>query len=164
MTTTPPPTSSRRLFASSISEIWDALTSGNSTRDAIIVIHRDLAKDLLGIHPSSYALVVSTEVVSFTWYNGKDKDMLFPNCFFRMDAAAMMLSNQRLDKRYTKYELKQVVRTHKGMDDRSLQCIYKKEESEGKQGLSLSKDLFDVGGHALKANITTLGPLVLFFF
>ncbi|KAF6166888.1 hypothetical protein GIB67_020322 [Kingdonia uniflora] len=80
----------------------------------------DLAKDLLGAHPGSYALVVSTKVVSFTWYNGKDKDMLFPNCFFRMDVAAMMLSNQCLDKRHTKNELKQKVRSHKGMDDRSL--------------------------------------------
>ncbi|KAF6149355.1 hypothetical protein GIB67_016893 [Kingdonia uniflora] len=127
------------------------------------VIAIDLAKDLLAAHPGSYALVVSTEVVSFTWYNGKDKDMLFPNCFFRMGAAAMMLSNQHLDKWRAKYELKQVVRTHKGMDDRSFKCIYKKEDSEGKQGLSLSKDLFEVGGHALKANITTLGPLVLPF-
>ncbi|KAF6143857.1 hypothetical protein GIB67_009838 [Kingdonia uniflora] len=127
------------------------------------VIAIDLAKDLLDAHPGSNALVVGTEVVSFTWYNGKDKDMLFPNCFFRMGAAAMMLSNQHLDKWRAKYELKQVVRTHKGMDDRSFKCIYKKEDSEGKQGLPLSKDLFEVGGHALKANITTLGPLVLFF-
>ncbi|KAF9616765.1 hypothetical protein IFM89_032318 [Coptis chinensis] len=123
----------------------------------------DLARDLLNAHPGSYALVVSTEVVSFTWYTGNDKDMLLPNCFFRMGAAAMFLSNCRLDRWRSKYELKQLVRTHKGMDQRNFNCIHRKEDVEGKQGLSVSKDLFDVGGHALKANITTLGPLVLPF-
>lgn len=55
----------------------------------------------------------------------------------------------------------QVVRTHKGMDDRSYRSIQLKEDTGGKQGLSVSKDVVEVGGHALKANITTLGPLVL---
>lgn len=36
-----------------------------------------------------------------------------------------------------------------------------KEDSQGKQGLSVSKDIIEIGGQALKANITTLGPLVL---
>lgn len=47
------------------------------------------------------------------------------------------------------------------MDDRSYKSIHQKEDSEGKRGLSVSKDVIEVGGHALKANITTLGPLVL---
>lgn len=55
----------------------------------------------------------------------------------------------------------QLVRTHKGMDDRSYKSIQLKEDSEGNQGLSVSKDVVELGGHALKANITTLGPLVL---
>ena len=55
----------------------------------------------------------------------------------------------------------QLVRTHKGMDNRSFKCIHLKEDAEGKQGLSVSKDVIEIGGHALKANITTLGPLVL---
>ena len=57
----------------------------------------------------------------------------------------------------------QLVRTHKAMDNRSFKSIYLKEDGEGKQGLSVSKDLIEVGGHALKDNITTLGPLVLPF-
>ncbi|KAK3006415.1 hypothetical protein RJ639_016681 [Escallonia herrerae] len=125
------------------------------------IIAIDLAKDLLSAYPGSYALVVSTEVVSFTWYNGNDLDMLLPNCFFRMGAAAMLLSNHRLDWWRAKYELKQLVRTHKGMDNKSFKSIYMKEDAEGKQGLSVSQDVIEVGGHALKANITTLGPLVL---
>ncbi|MCH82478.1 3-ketoacyl-CoA synthase 10-like [Trifolium medium] len=69
----------------------------------------DLAKDLLDAYPRSYALVVSTEAVSYSWYSGNDSDMLIPNCFFRMGAAAIMLSNFRLDRWRAKYELKQIV-------------------------------------------------------
>ncbi|XAR69566.1 Very-long-chain 3-oxoacyl-CoA synthase [Bertholletia excelsa] len=125
------------------------------------IVAVDLARDLLCAYPGSYALVVSTEVVSFTWYNGNDLDMLLPNCFFRMGASAMLLSNHLLDRWHAKYELKQLVRTHKGMDNKSFKSIYLEEDEEGKQGLCVSKDVIEVGGHALKANITTLGPLVL---
>ncbi|KAE9594988.1 hypothetical protein Lal_00041409 [Lupinus albus] len=125
------------------------------------IISIDLAKDLLDAYPSSYALVVSTEAVSYSWYTGNDTDMLIPNCFFRMGAAAIMLSNFRFDRWRAKYELKQLVRTHKGVDNRSYKSIHQREDSEGKKGLSISKDIIEVGGHALKANITTLGPLML---
>ncbi|XP_012568485.1 3-ketoacyl-CoA synthase 15-like [Cicer arietinum] len=121
----------------------------------------DLAKDLLDGSPSSYALVVSTEAVSYSWYSGNDLDMLIPNCFFRMGTAAIMLSNFRLDRWRAKYELKQLVRTHKGMDNKSYKSIHQREDKEGKRGLSISKDVIEIGGHAVKANITTLGPLVL---
>ncbi|PIN16214.1 Very-long-chain 3-oxoacyl-CoA synthase [Handroanthus impetiginosus] len=121
----------------------------------------DLANDLLNAYPGSYALIVSTEVISFTWYGGNDLDMLLPNCFLRMGAAAVLLSNRRLDQWRSKYQLKQLVRTHKGVDNRSFKSIQLKEDSQGIQGLSVSKDVIEVGGHALKANITTLGPLVL---
>ncbi|XP_073290427.1 3-ketoacyl-CoA synthase 15-like [Primulina huaijiensis] len=121
----------------------------------------DLANDLLNAYPGSYALVVSTEVIRFTWYGGNELDMVLPNCFLRMGAAAVLLSNRRRDRWCAKYQLKQLVRTHKGMDDRSFKSIQIKEDSQGKQGLSVSKDIIEIGGQALKANITTLGPLVL---
>ena len=73
------------------------------------IIAIDLAKDLLNAYPGCYALVVSTEAVSFTWYSGNDMDMLLPNCFFRLGAAAMLLSSCRLDRWRSKYELKQVL-------------------------------------------------------
>ncbi|XP_058763579.1 3-ketoacyl-CoA synthase 15-like [Vicia villosa] len=125
------------------------------------IVAVDLAKDLLDSYPGSYALVVSTEAVSYSWYSGNDFDMLLPNCFFRMGASAVLLSNYRLDRWRAKYELKQLVRTHKGMDNKSYKSIHQREDNEGKKGLSISKDVIEVGGHALKANITTLGPLVL---
>lgn len=47
------------------------------------------------------------------------------------------------------------------MDNKSYQSIRLKEDSEGRKGISVSKDVIEVGGNALKDNITTLGPLVL---
>ncbi|KAJ4835693.1 hypothetical protein Tsubulata_032546 [Turnera subulata] len=120
----------------------------------------DMAKDLLNAYPGSYAVVVSTEVVSYTWYGGNDLDMLLPNCFFRMGAAAILLSSCRLDRWRSKTGM-QLIRTHKGVDNESFRSIHLKEDSDGRQGLSVSKDVIGVGGRALKANITTLGPLVL---
>jgi 3-ketoacyl-CoA synthase len=73
------------------------------------IIAIDLAKDLLNAYPGCYALVVSTEAVSYTWYSGNDMDMLLPNCFFRLGAAAMLLSSCRLDRWRSKYELKTVL-------------------------------------------------------
>ncbi|KAL6496438.1 hypothetical protein OROGR_029696 [Orobanche gracilis] len=119
----------------------------------------DIANDLLNGYPGSYALIVSTEVIGSTWYSGNELDMVIPNCFLRMGAAAILLSNRRLDRGRSKYRLKQSVRTHKGMDDRSFKSIQLKEDSQGKQGLSVSKDVIEIGGHALKANITTLSSL-----
>ncbi|KAJ8445223.1 hypothetical protein Cgig2_024429 [Carnegiea gigantea] len=125
------------------------------------IIAIDLARDLLNVYPRSYALVVSTEIISYSWYSGKEVDMLIPNCFLRMGCAAILLSNHRLVRWKAKYELKQVVRTHKGMDNRSFNSVHVKEDSEGNQSISVSKDVMEIGGHALKDNITILGTLVL---
>lgn len=110
---------------------------------------------------NSYALIVSTEIVSSAFYTGNDKSKLIPNMIFRMGASAVLLSNRFSDRRRSKYQLMHVVRTHKGADDRAFSCVFQDEEEDGKKGMSLSKDLMAVAGEALKTNITTLGPLVL---
>lgn len=125
------------------------------------IIALDLAREMLKVHGSSYALVVSTENITLNWYHGTNRSMLIPNCLFRMGGAAVLLSNKRKDRRRAKYELSHIVRTHKGSDDRSYNCVFQEEDDDNKKGLSLSKELMEVAGHALKANITTLGPLVL---
>ncbi|XP_056864659.1 3-ketoacyl-CoA synthase 15 [Raphanus sativus] len=123
------------------------------------IIAVDLAKDLLNAHQGSYALVVSTEIVSFTWYSGNDVTLLPPNGSFRMGAAAVMLSSRRIDRWRSKYQLMQLVRTHKGMDDASYKSMELREDKEGKQGLYVSKDVMEVARHALRANIATLRRL-----
>ncbi|XP_031399106.1 3-ketoacyl-CoA synthase 11-like [Punica granatum] len=125
------------------------------------LISIDLAKQLLQVIPNSYALVVSMENITLNWYFGNDRSMLVSNCLFRMGGAAILLSNRASDRRRSKYQLIHTVRTHKGAEDRSYGCVFQKEDETGRIGVSLSKDLMAVAGEALKANITTLGPLVL---
>ncbi|KAJ9555313.1 hypothetical protein OSB04_009927 [Centaurea solstitialis] len=121
----------------------------------------DLAKDLLQVHPNSYALVMSMENITLNWYFGNERSMLVSNCLFRMGGAAILLSNKSSDRRRSKYQLVHTVRTHKGSDDKCFSCVTQLEDPAGKVGVALSKDLMGVAGDALKTNITTLGPLVL---
>ncbi|KAF6176864.1 hypothetical protein GIB67_026551 [Kingdonia uniflora] len=125
------------------------------------VIALDLARDMLQANPNNYAVVVSTEMVAFNWYPGRNRSMLIPNCFFRMGCSAVLLSNRRHDFRRAKYRLEHIVRTHKGADDRSFRSVYQEEDEHRHKGLAISRDLLEVGGDALKTNITTLGPIVL---
>ncbi|KAJ8640581.1 hypothetical protein MRB53_017275 [Persea americana] len=125
------------------------------------LISIDLAKDLLQVHPNSYALVISMENITLNWYFGNNRSMLVSNCLFRMGGAAILLSNKSSDLRRSKYRLIHTVRTHKGSDDKCFGCVTQQEDENGKIGVSLSKDLMAVAGDALKTNITTLGPLVL---
>nr|XP_016479009.1 PREDICTED: 3-ketoacyl-CoA synthase 4-like [Nicotiana tabacum] len=125
------------------------------------VIAIDLAKDILQVHRNTYAIVVSTENITQNWYFGTKKSMLIPNCLFRVGGVAILLSNKMADKRRAKYKLVHVMRTHKGADDKAFKCIYQEQDDKGKTGVSLSKDLIEIAGNAVKTNITTLGPLVL---
>ncbi|KVH84539.1 3-ketoacyl-CoA synthase 1 [Cynara cardunculus var. scolymus] len=127
------------------------------------LISVDLAQHLLKANPNSYAVVLSMENITLNWYSGNDRSMLLCNCIFRMGGAAMLLSNKSRDRRRSKYELVHTVRTHKGADDNSYNCIYQREDDKGIVGVSLARELMAVAGDALKTNITTLGPLVLPF-
>ncbi len=68
---------------------------------------------------------------------------------------------RRSDYWKAKYELLHVVRTHMGASDDNYNCVFQRPDADGKVGVHLSKQLMAIAGHALKANITTLGPLVL---
>ncbi|KAJ7966336.1 3-ketoacyl-CoA synthase [Quillaja saponaria] len=128
------------------------------------IIAVDLARDMLESNPNNYAVVVSTEMAGFNWYQGKQRSMLIPNCFFRMGCSAVLISNKCRDHSRAKYRLEHIVRTHKGAHDSSFRCVYQEEDEQGFKGLKVSKDLVEIGGDALKTNITTLGPLVLPFY
>ncbi|KAL3525462.1 hypothetical protein ACH5RR_013834 [Cinchona calisaya] len=125
------------------------------------LISIDLARDLLQVCPNSYALIVSTEIITPNYYKGNERAMLLPNCLFRMGGAAILLSNKRRERNRAKYRLVHAVRTHKGADDKAYKCVYEQEDPQGKVGINLSKDLMVIAGEALKSNITTIGPLVL---
>ncbi|KAK8508685.1 hypothetical protein V6N12_032680 [Hibiscus sabdariffa] len=125
------------------------------------IISIDLAKQLLQVHGDSYALVVSTENLTYNWYKGNNRAMLVTNCLFRVGGAAVLLSNRSSDRCHSKYELVRTLLTHTGADDRSHSCVYQQEDETNEVGVLLSKDLMVVAGEALKANITALGPSVL---
>ncbi|GMH17320.1 hypothetical protein Nepgr_019161 [Nepenthes gracilis] len=125
------------------------------------LISIDLAKNLLRANPNSYALIFSTENTTLNWYFGNDRSMLLCNCIFRMGGASVLLSNKARDNARSKYELLHTVRTHKGSDDNSYNCVYQREDDNGIIGVSLARELMAVAGDALKTNITTLGPSVL---
>ncbi|KAG0513779.1 hypothetical protein BDA96_10G132000 [Sorghum bicolor] len=119
----------------------------------------DLAKNLLqAMPPGARALVVSTETLTPNYYFGNERAMLLPYCLFRMGGAAVLLSTSPEKARF---RLKFVVRTHTAADDKSYQCIYQKEDDKGNKGVDLSIDLMTVAARTLKANITTIAPLVL---
>nr|GFA98200.1 3-ketoacyl-CoA synthase 10-like [Tanacetum cinerariifolium] len=121
----------------------------------------DLARDMLQANTNSIAVVVSTELVAYNWYPGHDRSMLIPNCFFRMGCSAVMLSNRRRDNSRAKYKLEHLVRTHKGAHDASFRSVYQEEDEQRFKGLKVTKDIVEIGGEAIKTNITTMSPLVL---
>ncbi|KAF8014430.1 hypothetical protein BT93_H0299 [Corymbia citriodora subsp. variegata] len=125
------------------------------------LISIDLAKELLQVHPNSYALVVSMESLTLNWYSGNARSMLISNCLFRVGGSAILLSNRSSDRHCSNYQLIHTVRTHKGSDDKSYGCSFQREDEKKKIGLSLSRDLMAVAAEAVKTNITTLGPAVL---
>ncbi|KAF9604628.1 hypothetical protein IFM89_008894 [Coptis chinensis] len=133
--------------------------SGMGCSAALISV--DLAKNLLKVHPNSYALVASTENNTLNWYLGNNRSMLVTNCLFRMGAGAVLLSNRTSDHCRAKYQLMHIVRTHKGNEDHGYGCTYQEEDTSGIVGVSLSKELPKVSEGALKSNISTLAPLVL---
>ncbi|XAR66946.1 Very-long-chain 3-oxoacyl-CoA synthase [Bertholletia excelsa] len=125
------------------------------------VISIDLARQLLQLHPNTYALIVSMENITLNWYNGNDRSKLLQNCLFRVGGAAVLLSNKWTESGRSKYKLQDAVRTHKGADDKCFTCVTQDEDADGKIGISLSREVMAVAGDALKTNFTTLGPLVL---
>lgn len=125
------------------------------------IIAVDLAKQMLQLFPDSYALVVSTENLTFNWYPGTNKGMLVTNTLFRVGGAALLLSNKRKDRWRAKYQLQNIVRTNLASNDAAYNCVFETEDEHGVRGVKLSKDLMSIAGEALKANITTLGPMVL---
>ncbi|KAI3978818.1 hypothetical protein MKX01_015993 [Papaver californicum] len=133
--------------------------SGMGCSSGLIAV--GLAKDLLQVHCNTYAIVVSTENVTQSTYSGDNKSMMIANCLFRVGGAVILLSNKPQDRQRAMYKLAHLVRTHRGLDDRSFSCVYQEQDKNGILGVSLSKDLTSIAGEALKMNITTLGPLVL---
>ncbi|KAI8471678.1 MAG: FAE1/Type III polyketide synthase-like protein-domain-containing protein [Monoraphidium minutum] len=125
------------------------------------VIALDLAQQLLERNPGELCLVVSHENITNAHYKGADRAMQVSNCIFRANGAAMLLSSRPADAGRAKYDLRHVVRTNLAGDDQAYNCVFQMDDGDGKWGVRLGKDLMAVAARALRANMTSLGPLVL---
>ncbi|KAF2315723.1 hypothetical protein GH714_040255 [Hevea brasiliensis] len=121
----------------------------------------DLAHTILKIHKNAYALVLSTEVLSTGWYSGNERAKLLLNCLFRMGSAAILLTNKNEAKNSSKYKLFCTVRTQRAFENNAYYSAFREEDSNGKLGVTLKRDLLQVAGEALKPNITVLGSKTL---
>ncbi|XP_027367821.1 3-ketoacyl-CoA synthase 6-like [Abrus precatorius] len=117
----------------------------------------DLAQNLLRVHKNTNAIVLSTEILSTGWYSGNEKSKLLINCLFRMGSAAILLSNKKEAKKYAKYRLVRTLRTQRAFDDQAYFSAVREEDSKGKIGVTLKRDLLQVAGETLRANISVLG-------
>jgi len=124
------------------------------------VISVDLAKQLLQNRPGSRAMVISTENLTQNLYHGNDKSMLLQNTLFRCGGSGQLLSSRWMDAPSAKYKLLYTGRTQMS-DDNSFNCVYEQEDSLGKKGIALSKDIVKVAGRALKHEFVQLAPHVL---
>ena len=84
--------------------------------------------------------------------------MLLSNCLFRQGCAAVLLSNSP---KHAKLELVHSIRTHRGQYEEAYQCVYQCQDTDGYQGVRLSRQVMRIAGEALTQNIVNLGPLVL---
>ena len=121
----------------------------------------DMAQNLLKIHRNSHAIVLSTEILSNGFYSGNDRSKLLLNCLFRTGSAAILLSNTKEAKEYSKYKLLRTLRTQRAFEDKAYHSAFREEDSEGKLGFTLKRDLLQVAGETLKSNITVLGSSML---
>jgi 3-ketoacyl-CoA synthase len=121
----------------------------------------DMAQNLLKVHKNSYAVVLSTEILSTGWYPGHERSKLLLNCSFRMGSAAILLTNKNEARKSSKYKLFSSVRTQRSFEDKSYMSAFREEDSEGKIGVTIHSDVFQVFGEVLRFNIKILGVQIL---
>ncbi|TKY49273.1 3-ketoacyl-CoA synthase 21 [Spatholobus suberectus] len=120
-----------------------------------------LVQQLFKTHKNSFAVVVSTECLSRSWYCGKVKSMMLPNCLFRSGGCAMLFTNMSSQKHIAMLRLKHVERTHLGANDEAYGCAMLVEDEQGYKGFRLAKSLPKAAAKALEVNLKMLVPKIL---
>ncbi|KAL5069999.1 hypothetical protein RYX36_020886 [Vicia faba] len=121
----------------------------------------DMAHNLLRVHKNSNAIVLSTEILSSGWYSGNEKSKMYINCRFRMGSAAILVSNKKEARKSAKYLIRKTLRTLRAFDDKGYFSIMREEDSNGKLGVTLNRDLLQVAGETLGSHISQLGSEIL---
>ncbi|KAF3325035.1 3-ketoacyl-CoA synthase 4-like protein [Carex littledalei] len=127
------------------------------------VIGVDIAKGFLEKRRArSYALVISTEILSTGWYRGKDTHKLVLNCFFRMGCAAALVTNHgKAGTSQPKYHLRHLLRTQHTFDDIAYHVASLEEDDEGITGFSIERHVANVVSDLLRSHLKYLGPIIL---
>eukprot|EP01018_Ginkgo_biloba_P009411 Gb_27863 [translate_table: standard] len=121
----------------------------------------EMSRDLLGVYRNSYAVLVGTENITVTIYEGSNKSMMLTNCLFRVGGNALLLSNKPTDASRAKMKLVHSVRTNTAAHDDAYGSVMVEEDADGITGVSLSHSLIEVAGKGVTKNMVVLGPKVL---
>uniref|UniRef100_A0ACD5Y038 Uncharacterized protein n=1 Tax=Avena sativa TaxID=4498 RepID=A0ACD5Y038_AVESA len=119
----------------------------------------DVAAGVLRAHATSYAVVVSAEILTVGWYCGKDRGKLLLNCNFRTGCSAALLTNSV--RAHVKYRLLNVTRTNTTANDRSYRAGYREEDDEGITGFTLGQGVGRMVSELLRAHLVTLSLSIL---
>jgi 3-ketoacyl-CoA synthase len=126
---------------------------------SLISIH--LAKKLLlGDSFMCCALIISTENITQSVYEGSDRSMLLSNALFRVGGAAILLSNCNPNN-VAKYELLFTERTQTSGDDASYNCVMEELDEKGHHGIKIGQDLLVVAAKTIATHIQKIGRNIL---
>ncbi|XP_074295120.1 3-ketoacyl-CoA synthase 12-like [Silene latifolia] len=125
------------------------------------LISINVAQSVFKHEKDRYALVITSESLSPNWYSGNDRSMILSNCLFRSGGCAILLTNKWDLRKRAMFKLKHLVRTHHGARDESYGCCIQTEDSKGRVGFHLSKDLPKSAARCLVDNLKVLAPKIL---
>ncbi|XP_074307220.1 3-ketoacyl-CoA synthase 12-like [Silene latifolia] len=125
------------------------------------LISVSVAQSVLKHEKERYALVVTSESISPNWYSGNDRSMILSNSLFRSGGCVILLTNKMAQRKRAMFKLKHLVRIHHGARDESYGCCIQKEDSKGRVGFHLSKDLPKHAARCLADNLKVLVPMIL---
>lgn len=134
------------------------LTGMGCSASAIAV---DMAKNILNTRRNSNAIILSTEILSTGWYQGKEKEKLIINCMFRMGSAAILLSNKKGVRKNSKYKLLYSLRTQTASDDKAYYSAMREEDSNGFTGVTVKKESLQAFAETVRSHVVSLGSSIL---
>nr|UQT18329.1 ketoacyl-CoA synthase 2 [Pelargonium x hortorum] len=125
------------------------------------LISIDIVRNIFKCHKNMCALVVSTESLGPSWYEGKDKSMLLSNCLFRSGGCILALTNNPALKHKAMFKLMFLTRIHHGARDDAYDCCKQAEDEEGREGFFLGRGLPKAANIALEENLRTITPKII---
>lgn len=125
------------------------------------LISMSIVQNVFKHEKECYAIIVTSESLSSNWYTGNDRSMILSNCLFRSGGCAILLTNKWSLRNKAMLKLKCLVRTHHGAKDESYGCCMQMEDSLGRLGFHLSKDLPKSAARCLVDNLKELAPKIL---